>query len=193
MTTRPNTSNAQATTALTVDPNTNDRSQAPSIISLRIPQTVASIPNTAATSMVTVCPDEKEGAIGEIGVGFEEGEGMTCSREPTSPEPQVHLTFLLVSGSRKTMSFGPETTIGRVKELVWNAWPSGACRRPCRTYSSTDSQLQIGQTRSPQRRVIFEFSTSGKSCRMKILFQVSSTFGLEGAPPCRERSRVARQ
>jgi hypothetical protein len=25
------------------------------------------------------------------------------------------------------MSFDPETTIGRVKELVWNTWPEGVC------------------------------------------------------------------
>lgn len=39
--------------------------------------------------------------------------------------PQTFLTLLLVSGTRKTMSFEPETAIGRVKELIWNAWPSG--------------------------------------------------------------------
>jgi hypothetical protein len=39
--------------------------------------------------------------------------------------PQTSLTFLLVSGRRRTMSFDPDTTVGRVKELVWNAWPSG--------------------------------------------------------------------
>jgi hypothetical protein len=38
--------------------------------------------------------------------------------------PQTSLTFLLVSGRRRTMSFDPDTTVGRVKELVWNAWPS---------------------------------------------------------------------
>ncbi|KAI9461367.1 hypothetical protein HD554DRAFT_1519192 [Boletus coccyginus] len=38
--------------------------------------------------------------------------------------PQVSLTFLLVSGNRKTQTFEPETTVGRVKELVWNAWPA---------------------------------------------------------------------
>ena len=38
--------------------------------------------------------------------------------------PQVSLTFLLVSGYRKTQSFEPEITVGRVKELVWNAWPA---------------------------------------------------------------------
>jgi hypothetical protein len=30
-----------------------------------------------------------------------------------------------VSGRRRTMSFEPETTIGRVKELVWNTWLGG--------------------------------------------------------------------
>lgn len=39
--------------------------------------------------------------------------------------PQVFLTFLLVSGRRRTMSFDPAITVGRVKELVWNAWPTG--------------------------------------------------------------------
>lgn len=38
--------------------------------------------------------------------------------------PQAVLTFLLVSGRRRTMAFDPETTIGRMKELVWNAWPN---------------------------------------------------------------------
>jgi len=37
---------------------------------------------------------------------------------------QRALTFLLVSGRRWTMKFDLDTTIGRVKELVWNAWPS---------------------------------------------------------------------
>lgn len=50
--------------------------------------------------------------------------------EPTeqgaAPQPpQVSLIFLLVTGRRRTMSFEPETTVGRVKELFWNAWPSG--------------------------------------------------------------------
>jgi len=50
--------------------------------------------------------------------------------EETSPEsmllqaPQAYITFLIISGRRRTMSFEPETTVGRVKELVWNAWPT---------------------------------------------------------------------
>ncbi|KAJ7430979.1 hypothetical protein B0H11DRAFT_2133120 [Mycena galericulata] len=52
--------------------------------------------------------------------------------EPKTPEPepqpfvqtpQTFLTFLLVSGRRRTMPFDPATTVGRVKELVWAAWP----------------------------------------------------------------------
>ncbi|KAJ6516466.1 hypothetical protein C8R45DRAFT_245606 [Mycena sanguinolenta] len=42
------------------------------------------------------------------------------------PTPQTSLTFLLVDGRRRTMAFDPTTTVGRVKELVWNAWPSDA-------------------------------------------------------------------
>lgn len=57
-------------------------------------------------------------------------EGSTNGAQPHSGEetipqtPQVSLTFLLVSGQRKTQTFEPETTVGRVKELVWNVWPA---------------------------------------------------------------------
>lgn len=53
-------------------------------------------------------------------------EGATsdgCAEVPQTA--QTSLTFLLVSGRRRQMTFDPETTIGRVKELVWNAWPGG--------------------------------------------------------------------
>jgi hypothetical protein len=39
--------------------------------------------------------------------------------------PQTLVQFLLVSGRRRSMAFVPETTVGRVKELVWNSWPNG--------------------------------------------------------------------
>ncbi|KAI0674160.1 ubiquitin-related domain-containing protein [Trametes maxima] len=50
--------------------------------------------------------------------------GAQLAEETIPQTPQVHLTFLLVTGRRRTMSFEPETTVGRVKELVWNAWPN---------------------------------------------------------------------
>jgi hypothetical protein len=40
-------------------------------------------------------------------------------------ETQTLVQFLLVSGRRRSMAFDPETTVGRVKELVWNTWPNG--------------------------------------------------------------------
>jgi hypothetical protein len=44
--------------------------------------------------------------------------------EPVPQTPQTYLTFLLISGKRRTMSFEPSTTVCRVKELVWNSWPA---------------------------------------------------------------------
>ncbi|KAJ6595719.1 ubiquitin-related domain-containing protein [Mycena vulgaris] len=44
--------------------------------------------------------------------------------EPVPQTPQTALTFLLISGRRRTMAFDPATTVARVKELVWSAWPS---------------------------------------------------------------------
>lgn len=40
------------------------------------------------------------------------------------PTPRTSVTFLLISNRRKTMSFDPETSVARVKELLWNAWDS---------------------------------------------------------------------
>ncbi|KAG6379928.1 hypothetical protein JVT61DRAFT_10495 [Boletus reticuloceps] len=76
-----------------------------------VPATAAPPAITAATtaSSVTPAPDAPTSAV----------------TEPSIPQtPQVSLTFLLVSGHRKSQSFDPETTVGRVKELVWNAWPT---------------------------------------------------------------------
>ncbi|KIM42452.1 hypothetical protein M413DRAFT_444873 [Hebeloma cylindrosporum] len=48
----------------------------------------------------------------------------TTMEEPVPQTPQTHLTFLLISGKRRTMSFEPDTAIGRMKELAWNSWPA---------------------------------------------------------------------
>ena len=56
------------------------------------------------------------------------GEGAQQDAQSEVPQtPQVSLTFLLVSGKRRSMTFEPEITVGRTKELVWNAWPKGTC------------------------------------------------------------------
>ncbi|EIN08807.1 hypothetical protein PUNSTDRAFT_120375 [Punctularia strigosozonata HHB-11173 SS5] len=81
------------------------------------------------------------GSVAEVEGGAGAGEGVQAEQEEEEEEvakeeevavpqtPQTLLTFLLVSGRRRTMSFEPETTVGRVKELVWNTWPSGEPRR----------------------------------------------------------------
>ena len=43
---------------------------------------------------------------------------------PNPSDPQVTLTFLLVTGQRRTLSFPEETTAARVKEILWNTWPT---------------------------------------------------------------------
>jgi len=45
--------------------------------------------------------------------------------ESVPQTPQTYVTFLLISGRRRTMAFEPDTPIGRVKELAWNSWPTG--------------------------------------------------------------------
>ncbi|KAJ7089171.1 ubiquitin-related domain-containing protein [Mycena belliarum] len=60
--------------------------------------------------------------------------GDTTEQEPEPEQeqesvpqtPQTVLTFLLVDGRRRTMPFDPDTTVARVKELVWSGWPSDA-------------------------------------------------------------------
>ncbi|KAH9962169.1 ubiquitin-related domain-containing protein [Russula dissimulans] len=52
------------------------------------------------------------------------GEEAAPATESVPQVPQTLLQFLLVSGRRRSMAFDPETTVGRVKELVWNSWPN---------------------------------------------------------------------
>lgn len=40
-------------------------------------------------------------------------------------EPSINITFLLLSGKRKTMSFDQEYTIGKVRQEVFDDWPEG--------------------------------------------------------------------
>ncbi|WVO23969.1 uncharacterized protein IAS62_005327 [Cryptococcus decagattii] len=37
--------------------------------------------------------------------------------------PKVHVKALIISGQSHVFSFSPETTVGRVKELIWSSWP----------------------------------------------------------------------
>jgi hypothetical protein len=55
----------------------------------------------------------------------EDGQGEEETGVVVPQVPQTLVQFLLVSGRRRSMAFDPETTVGRVKELVWNTWPNG--------------------------------------------------------------------
>ena len=87
------------------------------------------------TSNVTHQPSEASELISNISQDQQQSvqQPSTPSTQPqtmsqTVPQmPQTYLTFLLISGRRRTMSFEPESPIGRVKELVWNSWPTGQC------------------------------------------------------------------
>ncbi|PSR87379.1 hypothetical protein PHLCEN_2v5196 [Hermanssonia centrifuga] len=77
---------------------------------------------------MTAGQDEESNNEQEEGEGqrVESSEEVQAEAESVVPQtPQVSLTFLTVSGRRRSMSFDPEITIGRAKELVWNAWPNG--------------------------------------------------------------------
>ncbi|KAH9918723.1 ubiquitin-related domain-containing protein [Epithele typhae] len=74
---------------------------------------------TGGTGANTPRPD----FTGDIDGDMEE-EPQPVTEDSIPQMPQVSITFLLVSGRRRTMSFEPGTTVGRVKELVWNAWPN---------------------------------------------------------------------
>ena len=43
-------------------------------------------------------------------------------REDVRAEPMVSLTILVLSGDRKKFTFHPDTTAGRVKEMIWSTW-----------------------------------------------------------------------
>ena len=40
-------------------------------------------------------------------------------------EPSINITFLLLSGKRKTIGFDPRYTLGNVRQEVFNVWPEG--------------------------------------------------------------------
>ncbi|KII84586.1 hypothetical protein PLICRDRAFT_57560 [Plicaturopsis crispa FD-325 SS-3] len=78
-------------------------------------------PHSVASSLYPSLYDreQEERALQE-----EQAEKEPEEQEPVPQIPQTCITFLCITGRRRTMSFEPETTVGRVKELLWNAWPS---------------------------------------------------------------------
>lgn len=138
----------------------HSKSSLPTTIARSIPVEIAALPASTRTSFTRVdntrpgtavgdnynneaAPDDSSGSgNGGIGSGGENGgagadapedgrEGATGAVTAVVPQvPQTLVQFLLVSGRRRSMAFDPETTVGRVKELVWNTWPNGTFPSP---------------------------------------------------------------
>jgi hypothetical protein len=63
----------------------------------------------------------------------EEGDATPAQdppREEARVEPMVSLTILVLSGDRKKFTFHPDTTAGRVKEMIWSTWDASASPSP---------------------------------------------------------------
>jgi hypothetical protein len=83
---------------------------------------------TAAGSCVDPLPDSNSHEDREVS-----GQAEQDVDREVPAEPRVSITFLLISGKRRTMLFQPGLSVARVKELVWNGWPSGECGDFCAT------------------------------------------------------------
>ncbi|KZV68331.1 hypothetical protein PENSPDRAFT_653259 [Peniophora sp. CONT] len=79
---------------------------------------------TAATSTGRFVRNNDEETDSHVGHEEEAKERSEEEARAVPQTPQASVTFLLVNGKRRTMQFEPETTVGRVKELVWNTWPN---------------------------------------------------------------------
>lgn len=73
------------------------------------------LPNSTAREITTAAPSIQD----------EEGNATPAQeapREEARAEPMVSLTILVLSGDRKKFTFHPDTTAGRVKEMIWSTW-----------------------------------------------------------------------
>ena len=98
----------------------------------------------------------------------DEPEEQEAAAEPIPQIPQTMLQFLLVSGRRRSMAFEPETTVGRVKELVWNTWPNGA---------SLSLRFFLPLVDYPRLHLIHLISYS-RNCRCRVRFSPPAHFSL---------------
>jgi len=95
--------------------------------------TAVSLPPSATPTLVTQQLTFLSPALLTPSVDYQQ----TPRPESTSPmadqppasvhhgEPSINISFLLLSGKRKTMGFDPGYTIGKVRQEVFNEWPEG--------------------------------------------------------------------
>ena len=98
--------------------------------------TMVSLPPSATPTLVTTQLTFLPPALLTPSVEYQQTSRPESAQAPManlppmpvhSSKPSVNITFLLLSGKRKTMRFDPEYTIGKVRQEVFGDWPEGAC------------------------------------------------------------------
>lgn len=127
------------------------------------------LPNTPTREILTAEPSIQD----------EEG-GPTSAQEPpreeARAEPMVSLTILVLSGDRKKFTFHPDTTAGRVKEMIWSTWDAGTPSSPRCTLGISESYYGSKIGRRLPYPLIHRISDSciwGGYCKTMTLYRVS--------------------
>ena len=107
----------------------NEQMLAPEPTSQDIASSTRNVPHQTSELILNLSQDHhqlQQSVVQHLSTPSSTTQLQTMSQ--TVPQmPQTYLTFLLISGRRRTMCFEPESPIGRVKELAWNSWPTGPC------------------------------------------------------------------
>jgi hypothetical protein len=104
-----------------------DEEQQPVILLAEVPTSLGITSSTSndthhqAPEDISTLSQDQQQSVQQPPVPSAQPQAMS---EPVPQTPQTYLTFLLISGKRRTMSFEPDSPISRVKELVWNSWPT---------------------------------------------------------------------
>ena len=92
--------------------------------------TAVSLPPSATPTLVTQQLTFLSPALLTPSVEYqpESAQSPMADQPPASVhqgDPSINITFLLLSGRRKTMAFDPEYTLGKVRQEVFDKWPEG--------------------------------------------------------------------
>ena len=92
-------------------------------------ENLGNLSGSARTSRtrVDVLPSSPPREVATAAPSIQDEEGAATPaqeppREEVRAEPMVSLTILVLSGDRKKFTFHPDTTAGRVKEMIWSTW-----------------------------------------------------------------------
>ncbi|WVR04774.1 hypothetical protein IAU60_001786 [Kwoniella sp. DSM 27419] len=81
-------------------------------------------PGPSHSTPQAITPSHPLDAVAVVPASVMEAEDAAKSVPSAAPVPKVHIRALIISGQSRVMSYEPELTVGRMKELIWNSWPS---------------------------------------------------------------------